>query len=393
LSVYLGWEAKAYNFFALMNLLMLDEALQVLENPARGWKRLSLWVALSMWSFFLSPYFILAMLAGAAAIAGLKSPGFKAVWKGSWTGALWALPLLPFFLKTLLLYNGSSAYNTALSRAPFFSLENFSAGFWLPAGLQLGALILFAVLAALGLKAREGLRAPLKMLAALAFVPPLLFVAVSALGKPNYNDRAMLISAFAWILLSGLGALSLRGALRPAALAALLLAQAASLAYYAGTPAARRVDYGRVWDKVAAQWAEGDVIVHAYFESGLPFQYYAARECAQGARPEPRPNVIHQAGLGFSPSPAAQGIRGLWRRMNAWLGGHGMGLYAGTDPAFVDGETLEAAVKGAKRVWLVAATDEAVRRQMMPIPNGFRGGQDVGRSFDLAKETWLKGRF
>jgi hypothetical protein len=394
LSVYLGWEAKAYNFFALMNLLMLDEALRIADDPKRGWKRLALYVALSMWSFFLSPYFILAMLCGLLWHERGRGPAFRVAWKGAWVGMLWALPLLPFFLKTLLLYSGSSAYNSALPLAPLFSFENFSAGFWMSPASQLTSLLVFAISASmLALTKKSG--SLFRMLASMAFLPPLLFLAVSALGKPNYNDRAMLISGISWILLAGLGALCLDKPLRAIMLGLLIFSQAAALFDYQERPEARRVDYSQPWNLVSSQWQEGDVIMHAYFESGLPFKYYAAREVETKARPESRPNYVHQAGAlsAFPPNAKAEGIRGLWRKLNAWLGAHGMGLYAGLDPIFVDGPSLDAAVKDARRIWYVVASDQAVRRQMMPIPNGFRGGQAVGRSFDFANETWMAGKF
>jgi mannosyltransferase len=392
LSVYLGWESKAYNVFALFNLLMLEEALLLGEQPLRSWKRLALWVALSMWSFFLSPYFVAAMLLGALAAYGRANPAMRKVWKGSWVGMLWALPLAPFFVKTLLLYAGSSAYNTDLAMAPLYSLENFSCGFWMAPPQQLAMLLVFALAVAAAIQSPAP--RPLKaILAATAFLPPLLFAMVSALGKPNYNDRAMLVSGFAWVLLAGLGAASLRPLLAKALLAALLLAQATALLQYHAAPELQRVDYHRAWNEVVEQWQEGDVVMHGYFESGLPFKYYAARETAQGLRSQPRPNYIHQESAPFTQNSAAQGIRGMWRRVNAWLSGRGMGVYAGLDPAFVDGDSLEDAIKGARRVWLVVASDEAVRRQMMPIPNGFRGGQKVGRYFDFAKEGWLKGKY
>jgi hypothetical protein len=388
LSVYLGWEAKAYNFFALMNLLMLDEALLLLSQPLRSWKRLALWVALSMWSFFLSPYFIAAILLGAWLAEGRRSEAFLKVWKGCWVGLCWALPLAPFFIKTLLLYSGSSAYNTALPLAPVYSLENFSCGFWMSPSPQLAALLVFGMAVAASWR-HPAPRALKAMLGAMALVPPALILLVSALGKPNYNDRAMLVSAFSWICLAGLGALSLEGSLAKVMLGALLLAQACALGDYLAHPEIRRVDYHRAWDEVASDWQEGDVIMHAYFESGLPFRYFAAREVSQGQRVLPRPNYVQQENPGFSQNAAAQGIRGLWRRLNAYLEKHGMGVYAGLDPSFVDGESLDAAVRDAKRLWFVVASDEAVRRQLMPIPNGFRGGQGVGRYFDFAKEGWL----
>ena len=405
LSVYLGWESKAYNFFALMNLLMMDEALLLLENPARGTKRLALWVAGSMWSFFLSPYFILSMLVAACWQDGRRGAAFKKVLKGALTGMLFALPLAPFFVKTLLLYAGSSAYNTALPLAPLYSFENFSAGFWMSPGHQFTSMLIFCVAAAaffsggrvaLAYEGKQRNPAPAaltKMLASMAFLPPLLFLVVSAVGKPNYNDRAMLISAFAWILIGGLGALCIHGPMRRIVLATLLLTEATALIHYQIHAEARRIDYGLSWELVKSGWQEGDVVMHAYFESGLPFQYYAAREVAAGQRKEPRPNYVHQKDLGFSSDAAAQGIRGLWRRVNAWLGEHGMGVYAGTDPCFVDGPRLLEATQAAKRIWYVVATEMAARKQMMPIPNGFRGGQPLGRSFNFADEGWMRGKW
>lgn len=403
LSVYLGWEAKAYNFFALMNLLMIDEALRVLEDPKRGWKRLAVWVAGSMWTFFLSPYFILAMLIGAWWHQRSRSPAFRMLLKGSWVGALWALPLAPFFVKTLLLYSGSSAFNTALPLAPLFSLENFSAGFWIPLDNQLGALAVFCLAIVAGWSAGKfrSLGTPknispdvlVKMLISMAFVPPIMFLLVSALAKPNYSDRAMLICAFSWTMLAGLGALCLKGWFRSGMLMVLLATQGMALYDYQNRPEAQRVNYEKAWQEVTAQWQDGDVIMHAYFESGLPFKYYAAREVELGTRLEPRPNFVHERRREFTTNASAQGIRGLWRKVNAWLGSHGMGLYAGLDPIFVDGDSLEAATAHAKRLWYVVAADETVRRQLMQIPNAYRGGQDIGRSFNFAAEDWLRGKW
>jgi hypothetical protein len=403
LSIYLGWESKAYNFFALMNLLMMDESLRVLEKPERGWKRLALWVAGSMWSFFLSPYFILSVLVAAWWQERRRSVGFQSVLKGVLVGLLASLPLAPFFLKTLLLYSGSSAYNTELLLAPFYSFENFSAGFWIAPINQLGALFVFGVAVLAGrsqlaigssVSGINSERAALtKMLMSMAFLPPVLFVLVSALGKPNYNDRAMLISAFSWTLLAGFGALSLDGWFRPLMLGVLLATQGMSVFWYEIHPEVQRVNYDKAWQEITAQWQDGDVIMHGFFESGLPFKYFSAREVELGQRSQARPNYVHERDLGYSSSAPAQGIRGLWRRVNAWLGTHGMGLYAGTDPIFVDGDSLNAATSPAKRLWYVVASDEAVRRQMLPIPNAFRGGQEVGRTFNFAAEDWLRGKW
>ncbi len=397
LSVYLGWEAKAYNFFALMNLLMLDEGLRILETPDRGWKRLALWVAGSMYSFFLSPYFLAALIAGAWWREEKRTLGFRLLCKGVGVGLLWSLPLLPFFLKTVLVYSGSSAFNVAMERVWLFSFENFSAGFWLPAGLQALAVIAFALGVSVALRratVEDGPArwpSPTQVLGWMAFLPPLLFWGVSLLtGKPNYNDRAMLVCSFAWTLLAGMGALALPEPRKRILFSALLVTQAYALWHYHTNPAVRRTDYAPAFSEISAQWKEGDVIFHGYFESGLPFKYFAAREVTMGLRDQPKPNHVLQKMEPFTSNQAAQGIRAAWRQLNAWLKQRGLGVEAGTDPVFIAGPQIEEALKGKRRIWFVLASDEAPRKQLMQVPNAWRSGMPVERGFKLEEQSYLK---
>jgi hypothetical protein len=365
LSLVLAWDAGPGNFSALMSLLMLDEAMQVLDEPGRGWRRLALWAGATTASLGGGPLLVLALLAGACWAEGSATPRLRELLKGAWSGILAALPFSPFLYRWMLPAM-ATAGGSLPSYAPLFSLEACSGGYWMEPGPQVGALAVFLI-AVLGLSIKreesDSERRIFKMLAALALFPLLLWFPLFSRVLGGDGEAALGAGAVAWAALAGLGALRLQGWFRPAMFVALFATQALALADFQMHPESQPVDYSPAWQEISGQWQEGDLVIHAYAESGLPFEYYASREAEEAGSPSPKPTYI--------------------------LGRAG----AIQDPAFVSGQRLADLSAGAKRLWVLVASDQAVRRQRESVRGGLFEAAPLAGAFNFAAQDWMLGKW
>lgn len=409
--VFYSQELKMYSILSLLLLLLLDECLRLLEQPQRPWWRLTLWATLSVYTFYLSLIVWACLLASAAWLRRDRLASLKPMATGFLVAGVLFLPWAPFFLKSVIMTRGA-VQNLLMDRVLLYSLQNFSVGFWASPLLAWAALPLFAGLAAYGFR-RAAWRSEAQAFLALACLSPLaLSWAVSLLSKPMYSDRAMLVCAYAWAGLLGIGLARLPkrwGAALAALAMALMLGQQWR---YQHDPLAQRMDYRPAWDYIVSHWRSGDSIFNEDAACYYPMKLFALQEARDPQSPyrdEPgaatfegsariaglRPTWVYEAPPPF-PSGASQGrVRQLWRRINAWLGEHDLGIYVGYNRDMVAGERLEKeALPGVRRIWYVTSIPSARHRMDMPQINVWRASQEDGRpSLDPGQLDWLRKGF
>jgi hypothetical protein len=205
--------------------------------------------------------------------------------------------------------------------------------------------------------------------------------------RPSYSDRAMLGSAYAWVLCAGLGAAWLPRWLGRLCLLLALSINAYSLSLHYNPETRSRYDYQATYDALKAEWHPGDAVFHTDLQSLFPFCYYA-REDHSGMQ-----NWDKVEDPGFNFNAAVQGGRRYWRPMNAWLKEHNLGIDAGLDTAYVFPPRLdEVALKDVTRVWLVAPSVSVLDRWCAPILNLKRNAFSEYQPFDPQKQDWLPAR-
>ena len=194
-----------YSILALMLLLLFDESAACLQDPGRGWGRLAPWAVLSVYTFYLAllVWFCLLGLAWWETRSELRRGA--SIWKGFGIAGLAFLPWLPFFIKSVVVNQGS-VQNFFMDRIMLYSLQNFSVGFWAPLWLAWGGMLVFGAVVLFGLfKARQEESHFPGLLAGLSFLPLGSSWLASVLAKPTYSDRAMLVCAFGWLALAAYG--------------------------------------------------------------------------------------------------------------------------------------------------------------------------------------------
>jgi mannosyltransferase len=411
--IYYCQELKMYSILALWLLLLLEECLRCLEEPQRPAWRVTLWALLAYYTFYLS-----VIACGCLALLALwlkrAEPGpWKQLWRAFAWAALGCLPWLPFFVKSVLVNQGS-VFNFHMGRIVLYSLENFSVGFWPSAGFRALAALAFALLVAHSLFKMDAEKERpqdsfLLLLAGFCFLPLLLSWGVSLAAKPMYSDRAMLASGLGWLGLAGLGLSRLKPRASWLGLGCLAALELAAYQPYAMNLALARPDYKPAWNYVLEHWQSGDSLFHQHIISYYPFKFYALEEAADpGQSPyhdEPgaalsdssarvpglRPNwVVAEAPPAFTSNEGAGRIRGLWREANAWLGAHGLGIYTGYNRDMVFPPRLQQeALPGVKRIWYIQTQPQGYARMWLPQINVFETGYSDWRPFEPKKLSWL----
>lgn len=412
LLIYHGQEMKMYSLLGLLLLLLLDECLRCLQDPRRPWGRLALWAALAVYTFYLSLIIWACFFAAALWVKRRQLRDLRPFVLGFGVAGLAFLPWAPFFLKSVIM-NGGSVMNLLMERIVLYSFQNFSLGFWAQPWLAWASLPLFGGLIAWGLAARgqgDGWAQRYLLLACLG--PLLLSWTASMLLKPTYSDRAMLVCAYAWLGLAGIGLARL-----PKALGAVLAALALALPLhqlwrYHHDPLTKRADLRPAWSQVLAQWQPGDAIFHEDITSHYPFKFFTLQEARDPTSPyyggidrsfDPhrpsdkplRPNWLDLPGEDYFPTgKSQQGLRRIWRRINAWLATQGFYVYAGSNRDHVHGERIQSeALPGVRRIWFVSTPVEVRRRLNLPQINVWRAGFDNSVPLDFESRPWLVSRF
>lgn len=269
LGFYYGLEAKPYTLLAFFSLMAFDAAYVI----AKGSKApLMLWAACMMWTFWLAPFALIAIA------LGFKD---RRVNKTIFYGALTALPLLPFFIKTCLTYQ--DIVNEGFWMLPLLSLHNFMVGFWSRDFIW----ILFFLYGSFILWPN---RRTLKPLISLAFTPICLAWITFVFVRPSYSDRAMLVSAYALMILFAVQFSLFKGWALATSL--FLAMQLSNLCAYVYGPS-RRAEF--VHDSSPC------LEVHAYMHSALPNKMVG--------------NNVRVLILKRPDSKSAGGTRELWRKI------------------------------------------------------------------------------
>jgi len=387
LGVYYAQEFKLYSFFAATTLWTLYEALVCLEREDRSWKRLALATAVSMYTYYLAPYFLLPLFSAAAWAwrQGWRKQAKHAA-TGLAVGMLAALPLLPFFVKAAMMFT-ANFWDKGKHLLLWYTAQNFSTGFVAPEALAWAAAALFAALVACNLLRRGAEAWAVAVMAAFAILPSAVQWVQSELLRPSYSDRAMLGSAYAWALCAGLGAAWLPRRLGRLCLLLALSINAYSLGLHYNPDTRSRYDYQATYEALKIEWRPGDAVFHSDLQSLFPFCYYA-REDHSGMQ-----NWSKVDDPGFNFNTAVQGGWRYWRPVNEWLKERNLGIDAGLDPAYVFPPRLdEVALKGAKRVWLVAPSGPVLDRWCAPILNLKRNAYSEYKPVDPQKQDWLSAR-
>lgn len=386
MGVYYAQEYKLYSFFAATNLWFLYECLRTLdpEQPVRNPWRLAAATAVSMYTYYLAPY-LLAPLYLAAAWAwwrGRKAEGLTAL-KGMSYGLLLALPLFPFFLKTIMIFS-ANFWDLGRHALLWTTLQTYSDGIVAPAPVAQAAALLFACLVALNLRQRGPQTWAAAAVVAFATVPSLLQFLQTELLKPSYSDRAMLGAAYGWTLAAGLGLAAVDRWLAMALLAVALSFNAHALKLHYDPATRSRYDFQASYEALKKDWRPGDAVIHNDQQSLFPFNYYQRHD---------RSGLISYEKTedpGFHYNEAVGRGREAWRKINAWLKTHDLGIDSGIDPYRVFGERLDkVAVGDAKRLWYVVPSVEVLSRCWNPMLNLWRNHYVAHQPFDPTKEPWL----
>ena len=383
MGVYYSQEFKLYSFFAATTLWVLYEALVVLDDPAPRWKRLALATVVSMYTYYLTPYLLVApVLAALWARRQGRVLQAQALLKGVAIGLLVALPLFPFFVKTVMMFS-ANFWELGKHWLLWYTAQNYSSGFIVPEHWAQVAAALCLAGIALNLR-RRGPRAATALIVAFAILPSLLQFAQTELGKPSYSDRAMLGAAYGWALATGLGFAAVDAWLAPFALGLVLAINAYSLKLHYDPATRARYDFQASYEALKKDWRPGDVVFHEEQQSLLPFAYYERLDHSG------MPNFEKMDDPGFHYNEAMQTGRRYWRMVNAWLKERGLGLDASLDPHRVYGERFETvALGGAIRLWYVVPSVEVLSRCWLPMINLARNHYVSHLPFDPTKEAWL----
>jgi hypothetical protein len=245
---------------------------------------------------------------------------------------------------------------------------------------------------------------PQAMIALFILIPMALFLLASLGLKPVYSDRAMVVSALALALLAGTGVDRLKYPWRHWGLAILVGLQVASLSVYWFQPQSFRMDYRQAFETVRLEWKAGDAIFHNTIETYYPFKYMSRQEPLDPAikpalpvSPQKsgiKPNWMYEAPPEFLIQEKGRRLQSLWRGLNLWLTRRGLGAYVGYDRGKVYGWRLDhEALSGVKRIWYVVSTPGASRKNLMPMPNVFRGAEESQKSRDWKSPSWLERGF
>ncbi len=382
LGVTLGWEAKPYEFLWLAELWIAHEVIRLRGLETHKPWRLGLALAASFYCHYSALiYFPIWILLTAKSLVTRKQ--FLQAWG---LAIALMLPQAPFFIKTLLLYQGSSSSNEALLHAPWLSLANLAGGYWNPLGWSLAWAALLLLLWRLSRGQRQAwAQGHGNLLSWLAFAPGLLSFAASLAGKAVYNDKALLASASVFLILAAPSVQHPKAWVRGLALL-LPLGLAFSL-LRAYQPGILRADFAGPAQSIEAQRQDGDLVLHAYFESGLPAAL--ATRSSHGVWQQ----WTWDAEPVFAQGGASEGVRALWRKFKERLSRHGWAPETGRDELFVSGPILNQKLGAASRVWLIMAKREALLKQVSQVPNMAWAGHPKPRAFDQAGRTWLEKGF
>lgn len=310
-QIWMGQEARMY---ALLTWLVLVAALALVK---RQWNLLRLASLLVLYTHNLGAIYV-AVLAGAALLIDRR--------KGLLTGLLLAIGWLPWLGSIV----GQLQEAAVSDWIPQVGLIN-GLGYWqlfttwfvrTPAALAPFALLACALLAILAGVTGWQQRSRLGLLAALAFIPPLLVVILHLLWRPILLPKPLQPATAALV---GLWAVSLRrlpSAPRWIVLALLCGVGGAAWVGYVRADLHQRAPLADYADLIRANWQAGDVQAHSGAWSYMIVEHYLPQEqfpavlladLAAGAEP-----VTPQSGqaLGIRQATlselAAQGVARVW---------------------------------------------------------------------------------
>ncbi len=377
MAVYYSQECKLYALFAAFSLWMLDEYLLLIEDPRRKAWRLSLAALACIYTGYLSPYFILPLMAHAA----LDPSRRKALKSFAWA-ILGALPLLPFFVKSSLIFTGMGVTPGTLLAAPWYSIQNFTLGFWAPE-IWAEVAAVFCLIG-IGLFCLKSLSPKAKapwVLLLFSLMPPLLNWSISFLN-PTFSDRAMLGVSFTLFILAVVGWEAVGLWPRRILLTGLLVLQAGTTWAWIKADQQVRPALVPAYAQVRQVWQPGDTVFHSDIQTLYSFKYQAMRDHVE------MPNYFKNPVPEF---PASAGkIREQWRKINHWLAKHDLEVYAGMEKSRIwEPRLSEEGLRGVKRLWYVSMSAETNSKYVMPHLNEWRAGAYVHEDETPEKRAWI----
>jgi hypothetical protein len=384
MGVYYSQEFKLYSFFSAITLWVLYEALCVLEDPQPRWKRLALATGVAMYTSYLAPYLLAPIFLTAvwAWRQGWRDQA-RVAFKGLGVGILVYLPILPFFLKTMMMF-GANFWELGRQQLLWYTAQNFSTGFVAPAPVAEGAALLFIAAVALNLRRRGPKAWAVAAIVAFAVLPSLMQFIQLQISRPAYSDRALLGAAYGWALAAGLGLATLDTWLASALLIAALGINGYSLNLHYDPATRSRYDFLVPYEALKKVWKPGDAVIHSEQQTLFPWSYYERQDHSG------MPNYEKIEDPGFNYNAAMQTGRRYWRLVNAWLKERGLGLESGLDPHRVYGERFETvALDGATRLWYITMTQKKQDLLWYPMLNMWRNYVTPEEHFDIKQVAWI----
>jgi hypothetical protein len=268
------------------------------------------------------------------------------------------LPWSPFFLKAFVTAHGFGAEADAGSLAYWFT-SALGAGFAKPEPLLAAGAVVVTAGGLLGFLALPpGPRRRLLLL--WAFVPPGLELISTALGKPVFGERTLIVSTPAWLLLIAAGIAGAAGVARWGLAAAVAVVTVASHVHEIRDNLPLAPAHREALTRIAEDARPGDVIVHtATVTYHAAHEYYLPRLAAVG-RAVPPDHLIDVAPAPFRGGRLAGMFREGWRRIRARLDPGGA-IRSGADPARITESDL---LRIAPRRIVVLRTDAGGARRL-----------------------------
>jgi len=278
--VALSQEARMYPLLGLLtvvSVLLLDWALR--RDSVRAWLTYALVCALLPWTHYFG-FFVLAAHGLGSLVLGFRKPRLVArAWLAlALAGALF-LPWLPSFSAQLAaVHNGFwiTAFELEQLGETFRELAFFytpdhgalsdpltQAGSYLYYALALGGTIVVIF------RRRSATMLPLAL-----GIPIGLAIAMSVWVVPIYNERYLLFTQPAFVLLAVVGLMDLRKWWRVGAVVVLMVGNLVSLRTWFRDDFYARPDLRQASHEIVAGFQSGDVILHSAAMTNLPVTYY-----------------------------------------------------------------------------------------------------------------------
>ncbi|MBP7791685.1 MAG: glycosyltransferase family 39 protein [Candidatus Goldbacteria bacterium] len=361
-NIYYSQEARMYTMFLTFSLLIVYYFIISVKYNYFTEKS---FVAFSILGLYTHTYTILLLvILNLLYFIKYREDIRQELWiKANLAIAIFAIPLIPFYVKTLLTAHVSHRMNMFI--APFLTFKSFMCG--LTIGLNVFTILtvlIFLLLIVIAVISNRRYKEK-KVIEILLYIS-LLFVLIpwveSLFGKPVYSDRTLIPVSVFFIIILSVGVSYLFRSAKIFVVVLYLLINLVSLYNYYFVDKYRKIDYKKFYETISENYKKNEVIIHTHVTSYASFEYYNKIKYKTGFQDRYISEIPEYKG-GF----LKMQMREAWRKFNNFLNKNlKTEIYAGYDKNILTNDELTKTISNYDKIYFIIDDKKGFKQIELP---------------------------